>query len=354
MPSDDERPPIDPERFSEWLARNLPPDRLTKIAAAVARTARRRNRTLDIRFLQLETWSEARGGDSEPDRLAKAVAAELILYLSRRPVLLDSLTRRTGAEGESLLIMKFIGHWRDRGRTLAADPRKYLYKAARTAISESESPQFHMDTKIRGVTRFSRSPDAPLAAPLTADDLADIPYPASEPMDGVESRRSAVLVRLADHFLTTAAALFGADDLRVRVADFVSWLHLHVRSPDPGKNAKSGEDGWENHCPAADRSVSPEQLLEWADAFRSELSPAERRLLRLRFRELLGYEEIAERLGRKSGGTAWNHCKKLEQRIRAFWNDRPIRDDRSARSLFFELLLTRLEDSELEKPKPEP
>lgn len=353
MPPDDEKPEeeakADPRRLSQWLSENLPEERLLEMARSIAREARRQSWRLDSRFIELEKrdlYRRPRGPDPLPD----AIASQLILFLSERPALLDEISAAPEDSAAELLKQKFLSHWQDQSRRLTANPERYLYKAARTAISESS--QFHFDTDS---SRFSRSPEASVKLRLYPDDLGDIPFPAAtESLDGEKTRQSATLVRLADHFLAEAARIFEAPDIAVQMGDFVSWIQRHVRQPNPGKNEKANVENWESRIPAQrEPAVSPEQLWEWVADFQSILSPEETQLFVLRFGERLGYEEIARRIG-KSGGTAWNRWDKLMKRIRDYWNSLPIEENPSARRLFLDLLLASLEASELKKPKPEP
>jgi hypothetical protein len=191
---------------------------------------------------------------------------------------------------------------------------------------------------------------------LYPDDLGDIPFPAAtESLDGATTRQRATLLRLADHFLSEAARIFENPALAMRMEDFIAWIQRHVRQPNPGKNAKADAENWESRIPAPrEPAASPEQLWAWGMDFQATLSPEERQLFLLRFGKLFGYEEIAGRIGKKSGGTAWNQWKKLEKRIRDYWNSLPIRESPSARRLFLDMLLASLEASELKKSKPEP
>jgi hypothetical protein len=353
MPPDDEKPDekpeVDPQRLSQWISENLPDDRLMKMARSIARKVRKPSCHLDPRFLGLEDgdlYRRPQGSDPLPD----AIASQLILFLSERPNLLAELSAGPDESTVRFLASKFLRHWQDQSRALTSDPERYLYKAARTAISES--PQFHFD---KDTSTFSRSPEASVKLRLYPDDLNEIPFPAAtESFDGEKTRQSATLVRLADHFLAEAARIFEAPDIAVRMEDFVSWIQRHVRQPNPGKNEKADVENWESRIPAPrEPAVSPEQLWAWVADFQSILSPEEAQLLLLRFGERLGYREIAGRIG-KSGGTAWNRWNKLKEQIRDYWNSLPIEESPSARRLFLDLLLASLEASELKKPKPEP
>ncbi|MFP4033487.1 MAG: sigma factor-like helix-turn-helix DNA-binding protein [Desulfococcaceae bacterium] len=359
MPPDDEKPgekpEADPRRLSQWLSENLPDDRLLKMARAIGERVRSRKRRhrFNIRFLGMENWSETELDDSDP--LPKAIAGELVRFLSDKPALLDQLSASPGPEAATLLRDKFLNAWLDFSRSLSVDPKRYLYKKARTAISDSED--FHFVPDRQGQSKFSRKPTStPLHFLL--DDLERITFPADIALDPEEVRKAGILKRLADHFLREAVRDLAEEDVLVRVADFVSWIQLHVRQPEivrrddhfPGRG---GEDvprsGRAKEKGAERKFVSPAQLQGWVEEFLPALSPKDARLLRLRFGEELTLEETAAEMGWKSPGTTSNHLARILGRMRIFLESHSLHDDPAVLEDFLFLLL-----HHLKKENPEP
>ena len=350
---DEKKPKVDPERLSQWLSQNLPEERLLKMARAIGKMVRTQRRRFNIRFLGMENWSETELDDSDP--LPGAIAGELVRFLSDKPALLDQLSAIPDPEAATLLWRQFRSAWLEFSRSLAEDPERYLFKKARTAISDSEA--FNLVPDRRGQSKFSRKPDAPRLY-LDLDDLKRIPFPVDVPLVPEEVRKAAMLKRLADHFLGEAVRDLAEEDVLVRVADFVSWIQLHVRQPEivrrddhfPGRD---GEDvprsGRAKEEGAERKFASPAQLQDWVEEFLPALSPKDARLLRLRFGEELTLEETAAQMGWKSPGTPSNHLARIQERMRDFLESRPFHNDPAVLEDFLFLLL-----HHLKKENPEP
>ncbi|MBW1700389.1 MAG: hypothetical protein JRH18_24135 [Deltaproteobacteria bacterium] len=236
---------------------------------------------------------------SDPKKEAlEILRAELVVFiLEKKPSI------RSGDENTArYLRQSFRNRLLDKMRKPGVNPFGYLYKRAREVLKGSG--KFHTTFEKGKGSFFSLRPDAQPVQPLSEEDLTSIPFPdrVTEIRDFDAVKKKKALLDLAVYFMDQVCSLYGVENAKIAIREFVYWIGIHVPLALPQRVKNHAEkdllENYPDEHTEADRGYfNPKEVKLWAEKFSNTLDRKEKTVFYLHFGAGFGFKEIAEKTG---------------------------------------------------------